>query len=244
VYYEAATESEAGQRAVAQVVLNRVRHRAWPNTVCGVVYEGSDRRTGCQFSFTCDGSLQRVPSKLGWSRAVSIAESALGGSVFSSVGSATHYHANYVVPYWASSLDKTAVIGAHIFYRWRGPLGDAASFRQRYAGSEPSIDAATTITDTVVPDEQPDSAPAKIDTAAPLPTSLSAAGLKVEDSVVKLEADERAGTLLLGVGDPPEEPVAPRQRSSRCRDTSPSMANSQARSAPIKPLGTERPTRC
>jgi hypothetical protein len=175
---------------------------------------------------------------------VSIAEAALGGSVFSSVGNATHYHANYVVPYWASSLDKTAVIGAHIFYRWRGSLGEAASFRQRYAGSEPSIDAAITAANTGVPDKHHYSAPANIDTGAPLPTSLSATGKKVEDGVSKLEADERAGTLLLEVGDPPEKSVGSRQRSSRCRGTSPSMASSQVRAAPIKPLGTDRPTPC
>ncbi len=137
IYYEAASESLTGQRAVAQVVLNRVRHPAYPNTVCGVVYQGSERRTGCQFSFTCDGSLARTPSTAGWQRALGIAAAALVGYVEPSVGTATHYHTKWVVPYWSSSLTKLTNIGAHIFYRWNGANGLPGAFRQRYAGSEP-----------------------------------------------------------------------------------------------------------
>ncbi len=118
IYYEAGNESADGQRAVAQVVLNRVRHPAFPASVCDVVYQGSTRETGCQFTFTCDGSLARRPSADSWARARKIAEAALAGAVFAPAGWATHYHANYVVPYWASSLAKNALIGAHIFYRW------------------------------------------------------------------------------------------------------------------------------
>ncbi|HLL58830.1 MAG TPA: cell wall hydrolase, partial [Allosphingosinicella sp.] len=92
IYYEAASESDDGQRAVAQVVLNRVRHPTYPNSVCGVVYQGSERSTGCQFSFTCDGSLARVPSIAGWARARRIAAAALAGSVYAPVGYSTHYH--------------------------------------------------------------------------------------------------------------------------------------------------------
>jgi spore germination cell wall hydrolase CwlJ-like protein len=98
IYYEAATEPLDGQRAVAQVVLNRVRHPAYPHTVCGVVFEGARRYTGCQFSFTCDGSLRRAPMESLWQRARGVAESALDGYVYAPVGWATHYHANYVVP--------------------------------------------------------------------------------------------------------------------------------------------------
>lgn len=137
VYYEAASEGEDGQRAVAQVVLNRVRHPTYPNSVCGVVYQGSERTTGCQFTFTCDGSLMRTPSVAGWARARRIAAAALTGSVFAPVGHATHYHTHQVLPYWASSLVKSAVIGAHIFYRWSGGWGQPAAFRQPYAGMEP-----------------------------------------------------------------------------------------------------------
>jgi hypothetical protein len=141
VYYEAGSEPADGQRAVAQVVLNRVRHPAFPSTVCDVVYQGSTRATGCQFTFTCDGSLARRPSVDGWDRARKIAEAALAGAVFAPAGYATHYHADYVVPYWASSLAKNAVVGAHIFYRWAGGWGQPAAFSKSYAGREPNSQA-------------------------------------------------------------------------------------------------------
>jgi spore germination cell wall hydrolase CwlJ-like protein len=136
IYYEAAQEPTDGQRAVAQVVLNRVRHPAFPNSVCGVVYEGSTRPTGCQFTFTCDGSMARAPLPDLWNRARKVADEALKGAVYAPVGLATHYHANYVVPYWASSLVKTSVEGAHIFYRWPGGWGRPAAFNDRWTGSE------------------------------------------------------------------------------------------------------------
>lgn len=132
IYYEAAVEDDTGQRAVAQVVLNRMRNPIFPHTVCGVVFQGSELRTGCQFSFTCDGSLLRQPSLAGWMRARRIAVAALAGRVEPSVGLATHYHANYVVPYWASSLDKVSTIGAHIFYTMRGGLGRPGAFTAAY----------------------------------------------------------------------------------------------------------------
>jgi len=141
VYYEAGQEPTDGQRAVAQVILNRVRHPAFPASVCGVVYEGSTRATGCQFTFTCDGSLMRRPMADSWRRAREVAEAALTGFVYQPVGNATHYHANYVVPYWAPTLTKNAVIGAHIFYRWAGGWGLPGAFSQRYARSEPNVDA-------------------------------------------------------------------------------------------------------
>ena len=136
IYYEAAKEPTDGQRAVAQVVLNRVRHPAFPNSVCGVVYEGSTRVTGCQFTFTCDGSMAYQPIPSLWKRARLVAEAALKGYVFAPAGYATHYHANYVVPYWASSLVKTSVQGAHIFYRWAGGWGRPAAFTDRWAALE------------------------------------------------------------------------------------------------------------
>jgi spore germination cell wall hydrolase CwlJ-like protein len=139
VYYEAATEPVDGQRAVAQVVLNRVRHPAYPNTVCGVVFEGAQRRTGCQFSFTCDGALRHAPMPAYWERARGIAARALNGDVYAPVGLALNYHANYVVPNWSSSLVKNANVGLHIFYLWRGNQGRPAAFTDAYAGAEPAI---------------------------------------------------------------------------------------------------------
>ncbi len=136
VYYEAASESDAGQRAVAQVVLNRAAHTAWPASICGVVFEGSQRRTGCQFSFTCDGSMARKPARKAWDRAQNVAARALAGDVYAPVGLATHYHTNWVNPYWAKTLDHVGTIGAHRFYRSRGSAGKPAAFHLTYRGGE------------------------------------------------------------------------------------------------------------
>ena len=142
VYYEAALEPTAGQEAVAQVILNRVRDPNYANTVCGVVFEGAARTTGCQFSFTCDGALSQAPVGWAWERAKRVAERALAGEVSAAVGTATHYHADYVHPWWSPTLNKLTQIGAHIFYRWKGVYGEPAAFSQRYAGREPRIDEA------------------------------------------------------------------------------------------------------
>lgn len=137
IYYEAASESIGGQRAVAQVVLNRVAHPTYPNTVCGVVYQGSERKTGCQFSFTCDGSLRRVPSAAAMARARMVARDALAGEVYEPVGLATHYHTIWIYPYWAPSLKHIGTIGAHRFYTWKGAAGQPGAFRWSYLGGEP-----------------------------------------------------------------------------------------------------------
>lgn len=137
IYYEAATEPDAGQRAVAQVILNRMRHPTYPNTVCGVVYQGSERGTGCQFSYSCDGSMARMPARFYWDRARNVASAALAGSVYSPVGMATHYHTVQVSPYWAPSLHFIGTIGAHRFYRWKGSAGRPSAFFRQYAGNEP-----------------------------------------------------------------------------------------------------------
>ena len=137
--YEAGDDA-GGERAVAQVVLNRVRHPAYPKTVCGVVFQGSERSTGCQFTFTCDGALTRwTPSEAGWQRAREVATAALGGKVDKRVGWATHYHTDWVVPYWQSSLDKIAKVGTHLFFRWTGWWGTAGAFRSPGAVTEPAI---------------------------------------------------------------------------------------------------------
>jgi spore germination cell wall hydrolase CwlJ-like protein len=116
IYYEARSESDVGQHAVAQVVLNRVADPAYPNDVCSVVFQGAERRTGCQFSFTCDGSMARRPQGIAWTRARQIAAAALAGRGNAPVGNATHYHTTAIRPYWAPSLTRVATIGAHIFY--------------------------------------------------------------------------------------------------------------------------------
>ena len=133
VYYEAGFEPLEGRRAVAQVVLNRLRHPAFPKSICGVVYEGANSGT-CQFTFVCDGALYRRPAADAWREAEQVARAALAGYVETSVGEATHYHADYVAPRWAPLLAKVAEIGQHIFYRWPGEWGQPAAFTGRYIG--------------------------------------------------------------------------------------------------------------
>ncbi|KEQ52739.1 cell wall hydrolase [Sphingobium chlorophenolicum] len=136
--YEAGDDA-VGERAVAQVVLNRVRHPAFPKTVCGVVFQGQERATGCQFTFTCDGALARTPTQAAWERARDIAKSALAGKVYKPVGYATHYHTDWVVPYWSGSLDKIGAVGAHLFFRWRGWWGTPPAFRRAGDNGEPLV---------------------------------------------------------------------------------------------------------
>lgn len=135
IYYEAGGESIDGQRAVAQVVLNRARHPAFPATVCGVVYQGLER-AHCQFSFACDGALSRAPAIPGWSRAAQVAAAALSGGVYAPVGLATHYHTFAVAPAWNRAMVMTDMVGAHLFHRWKGYWGTAAAMNRAYAGGE------------------------------------------------------------------------------------------------------------
>ena len=127
VYYEARSEGIVGQLAVAQVVLNRVRNANYPDTICGVVFEGSERTTGCQFTFTCDGSLIRTPRGNAWRRSQLVAQHAYLGFGRDVTRRATHYHTVAVDPYWNESLVRTRRIGTHIFYRF-------ATRREREAG--------------------------------------------------------------------------------------------------------------
>ncbi len=136
IYYEAALEPTPGQEAVAQTVINRVRHPAFPKSICGVVFQGSSQLTGCQFSFTCDGSRSRPPIEPFWSRAKAVAERALDGYVMAPAGLSTHYHADYVLPRWSPEMVKIRQFGSQIFYRYPGPLGQPRSYRERYGGGE------------------------------------------------------------------------------------------------------------
>ena len=140
VYYEAGYEPLEGRRAVAQVVLNRLRHPAFPKSVCGVVYQHNATPV-CQFTFVCDGSLYRRPQAAVWKQAEQVARAALAGYVERAVGAATHYHADYVAPSWAPMLTKISKLGAHIFYRWPGAWGQPSAFTGRYGG-EPNDPAS------------------------------------------------------------------------------------------------------
>jgi spore germination cell wall hydrolase CwlJ-like protein len=219
VYYEAASEGADGGRAVAQVVLNRMRHPAYPSSVCGVVYQGSDKPIGCQFTFTCDGSLARIPIPSLWKQAQRIAQQALTGKVFSPVGHATHYHADYVLPYWADSLDKSVQIGRHIFYRLKDGLGAVGAFRQRYSGAEPLPPAPSTV--EVALDAVQNSGTLLAGEATADPLQISAGELiTTSEPKPQLVADTLQGTLLLdGDARAPSTPAKPKSNPSQaCSD--------------------------
>lgn len=123
IYYEASQEPPVGQMAVAQVILNRLRHPRYPKSICEVVFQGSERPSGCQFTFTCDGAMKRRPDAAGLARAHSVADAALHGAVSFIAGQATHYHTIWIVPIWANQMNKVAIIGHHVFYRQPAAYG-------------------------------------------------------------------------------------------------------------------------
>nr|WP_171982594.1 cell wall hydrolase [Sphingomonas sp. LM7] len=173
VYYEAGDDA-VGQRAVAQVIINRMRHPAFPKTVCGVVFQGSERSTGCQFTFTCDGAMLRYsPGTAAWERARDVSRMALNGSVYRPVGHATHYHTNWVVPYWSSSLEKITAVDTHLFFRWAGWWGTPPAFNRGYAGVEPNVSQMARLS----PVHQGD-------TTNPLETALQGDGTLIDPATI------------------------------------------------------------
>ena len=241
IYYEAATQSVEGQRAVAQVVLNRVRHPVYPSSVCSVVFQGSERATGCQFTFTCDGSLLRRPLPSLWARIRGLAKAALSGSVYAPVGNATHYHANYVVPYWASSLSKSAVVGDHIFYRWKGQWGTPGAFRQKYTPSEQAFGqliAGARREPVLVPAPEDALTTLELTSETPLAPDGGAPGEQVaEDSLQRprLLADEAAGQLLVGRSG--DEAASASRGPVRGADRATARACAKAGALQAKPVG-------
>jgi spore germination cell wall hydrolase CwlJ-like protein len=219
IYYEAASQSDDGQRAVAQVVLNRVMHPAFPDTVCGVVYQGSERATGCQFSFACDGAMARAPMPAAYDKALRFAADALGGYVFAPVGLATHYHTYAVTPAWNRQLVMTDAIGAHFFHRWAGYWGTPAAFNQIYHGGEPlpgpharpaTPDAALTVAAAaaVAPVAGDKAAPAPDAPAKPAPVALAMVQPAYADS----------GTIKTPAG-PPADALPQSQVLDRWKDS-------------------------
>ena len=180
--------SEAGQRAIIQVILNRVRHPAFTSTICGVVFAGSERATGCQFTFTCDGALRRSYSDGAWTLARRRAQEALNGEVYVPVGLATHYHTDWVYPYWSAELDKIARVETHLFFRWPGYWGSRQAMAAPYAGNEPAITALAALA-SHAPDE------AAGEASADATASGNAAG-----EVVVRHADGRAFFVHLSAG--------------------------------------------
>ena len=127
VYYEARSETKSGQKAVAEVVINRVKSKHYPSSICGVVYQGAERTTGCQFSFTCDGSTMKEPYGKAWKRSQDIATLIVTKGVTPFTNRSTHYHTVEVNPKWAPNMRFTKQIGFHKFYRFK--------FRERPAPS-------------------------------------------------------------------------------------------------------------
>jgi spore germination cell wall hydrolase CwlJ-like protein len=134
IYYEARGETPEGQAAIAQVVLNRVRHPNFPKSVCGVVFQTSG--DDCQFSFACNGSMNRPKEAAAWSRAEQVAARALSGVVMAQVGEATSFHRASVSPGWGPGLMQVAQIGLHVFYRSGGHVGSGAGVRPSAPGSD------------------------------------------------------------------------------------------------------------
>jgi spore germination cell wall hydrolase CwlJ-like protein len=117
VYFEARGESPRGQAAVATVIMNRVKNPHFPKTVCGVVYQGAAHHNGCQFSFACDGQVERVVEWSAWEQARRVAARTLSGALLRDVGSATHFHTTAVEPGWGPQMLRVAQVGLHVFYR-------------------------------------------------------------------------------------------------------------------------------
>ncbi|WP_257575419.1 cell wall hydrolase [Sphingomonas sanguinis] len=204
-WYEAGDDTP-GEQAVVQVVLNRVRHPSFPKTICGVVFQGSERTTGCQFSFTCDGAMRRTPSPAAWLRAQAVARAAMAGVVFAPVGWATHYHTDWVVPTWNATMEKIASLHTHLFFRWPGAIGRGGAFGGRHTGTEPVIAAlarlspahrggAATLADpTAAQLDQPDDRVTVSDAAAAATARPEGAG---EVHVLTIRPGEFAGALAL-----------------------------------------------
>lgn len=117
LYFEARGEAPVGQYAVAEVILNRVDHPNYPDTICGVVHQGTGRQYACQFTYTCDGLPETVRDRIVWNRLGHISRIMMEGAPRDLTDNATHYHADWVNPRWARMYPRTAQHGAHIFYR-------------------------------------------------------------------------------------------------------------------------------
>lgn len=198
IYYESRGESAEGQIAVGEVIMNRVRSPAYPKTVCGVVYQGSHRATGCQFTFTCDGSINRRPRGRAWTEAQQIATQIMLGYTRPMTQRATHYHTRAVNPVWSAGLVETTTIGSHIFYRFpnrseRATYQEALARRMAGARShgqdlipaavDEALDAEAAVTEV-------EDAAAPVETNAALPPSA----LGAPQADVRTAADAEVAT--------------------------------------------------
>lgn len=213
-YYEARGEGTDGMRAVVQVVLNRARHPAFPNSVCGVVFQGSGRRVGCQFSFTCDGSMRGPVNRSAWDRARTVASAALSGTVHSSVGNATHFHTTGVSPRWSNSLIRVSQVGDHVFYRFSGRSGSSNAFS--YA-AQPS--SASDIQRTVL---------AGIDPTEPLRQAGQAIAYTALLAQEGAAADAASASSSEATSSTPAAPVTPPRSEPAASADSAAVATPQA----------------
>lgn len=126
IYYEARSDNLAGKYAVADVVLNRVQDDRYPDTICNVVFQGKVGTEGgtpalnqCQFSWYCDGKSDIPTEEDSWQQAQIVAYNIINHRKFVGITEgSTHYHAHYVDPYWAPTVEMVGTIGQHVFYRW------------------------------------------------------------------------------------------------------------------------------
>jgi len=185
VYYEARGESPAGQAAVAQVVLNRARHPAFPRTVCGVVFQGAGSHS-CQFSFACNGAMRLRHEAAAWERARDVAGRALSGYVMAAVGGATHFHVARLGAVWGGSMMKIAQVGQHIFYgfsgrrsAFRGGAVELSGPAEVTAAAAAPADADLAVVNTLVAQPASAASAASASTVAvattPVPTTTAAA---------------------------------------------------------------------
>ncbi len=165
VYYEARGEGTDGMRAVAQVILNRVRHPAFPKTICGVVYQGALHGVSCQFSFVCNGAMSAPVEAWAWRRAKDVAGAALEGYVMKAVGTATHFHTLTVDPVWSATMMQVATVGGHTFYQFRG----------RGAHINNDMDSVSPSADMPVIRAAADAVPADGGAAAPVVQTIASA---------------------------------------------------------------------
>ena len=208
--YEAGDDAK-GQQAVGQVVINRARHPAFPKSICGVVFQGSERVTGCQFTFTCDGALARRYSDAAWQRARSNADLMLAGGTYPKVGLATHYHTDWVRPYWSDSLEKIAIVDTHLFFRWPGYWGTPGAFRGAVSGSDGPVAklAAISPLHAIALGLSADSAPVDANAAVGEAKIVPGAGESAGRDTIYIQLDRKAApesfvtTALRLCGDKP-----------------------------------------
>lgn len=117
LYFEARGESVRGQFAVAEVILNRVESSVFPDTVCGVIEQGTGELYQCQFTYTCDGAAETIQEPEAWTQVGKVARAMIDGAPRALTDGATHYHTKHVSPRWAGVYPRTATIGVHHFYR-------------------------------------------------------------------------------------------------------------------------------